>query len=108
MLRRKSKSKPVAVRRHHDRVASLPCMVSGKQPVTLHHVTGFADRAGRFSRDDWLVVPLAPQFHLIQHGPKTSVEALGHKGFFMLYGIDLLAEAVRLRDESLALERRAA
>jgi hypothetical protein len=103
-LRAKPKYKPVAVQRHHDRVAALGCLVSG-QPATLHHVTGYADRPGRFTRDDWLVVPLAPEYHLIQHGPKTSVEALGHQGFFLKYGIDLLAVAMRLSDES---QRRAA
>ena len=55
---------------------------------------------GRFSRSHRLVVPLAPEYHLIQHGPKSSVEALGHRGFFITYGIDLLAEAERLWAES--------
>lgn len=85
------------------RVAGLPCLVSGKRPVTLHHVTGYADRIGRFSRSHRLVVPLAPEYHLIQHGPKSSVEALGHRGFFTLYGVDLLAEARWLEQESIAL-----
>lgn len=107
-LRAKRKSKPVAAQRHHARVGSLPCLVSGQYGVTLHHVTAYADRAGRFSRDDWLVVPLAPEYHLIQCGPKTSVEALGHQGFFLKYGVDLLAEAERLRDWSLEQEARAA
>jgi hypothetical protein len=106
-LRAKGKHKPAAIKRHHDRVAALGCLVCGG-PATLHHVSGYADKAGRFSRDDWLVVPLAPQFHLIQHGPHWSVEALGHQGFFRIHGIDLLAEAIRLRDESMAMERRAA
>ncbi len=83
-----------------DRVAGLPCLVSGRQPVTLHHVTGYADRIGRFSRSHKLVVPLAPEYHLIQHGPKMSVEALGHRGFYQEWGIDLLAEAQRLWAES--------
>lgn len=82
------------------RVAGLPCLVSGKRPATLHHVTGYADRMGRFTRSHRLVVPLAPEYHLIQHGPKISVEALGHRGFFIAYGIDLLAEAERLWAES--------
>lgn len=90
--------KPVAVRRYHDWVASLPCLVSGRLGVTLHHVTGYADKPGRFARDEWLVVPLAPEFHLIQHGSRTSVEALGHQGFFEAYGIDLYAEAMKLAD----------
>lgn len=83
-----------------DKVAQLPCLVSGKRPVTLHHVTGYADRMGRFSRSHMLVVPLAPEYHLIQHGPRMSVEALGHQGFYHEWGIDLLAEAERLRAES--------
>ena len=82
------------------RVAGLPCLVSGRRPVTLHHVTGYADRMGRFSRSHRLVVPLAPEYHLIQHGPKISVEALGHRGFYQEWGIDLLAEAERLWAES--------
>lgn len=90
------------------RVAELPCLVSGRQPVTLHHVTAHADRMGRFTKTDRLVVPLAPEYHLIQHGPKISVEALGHRGFYQEWGIDLYAEAVRLWEETLALERRVA
>lgn len=88
---------------HMDRVAGLPCIVSGVSPVTLHHVTGYADRMGRFSRSHRLIVPLAPPYHLIQHGPKMSVEALGHQGFFQEWGIDLLAEARWLEQESIAL-----
>ncbi len=95
----KSRYKPVAIQRHHDRVAALGCIISGK-PATLHHVTGYADRPGRFTRDEWLVVPLAPEYHLIQFGPKSSVEALGHQGFFLTYGIDLHVEAMRLAEES--------
>lgn len=48
---------------------------------------------------------------MIRARPKTrtaaeSVEALGHRGFFQEGGIDLLAEAERLWDES--QERRTA
>lgn len=98
-LRARRKSVPAAEKAHIARVASLPCLVSG-EPATVHHVTGYADRAGRFARSDRRVVPLAPRFHLIQWGPKTSVEALGHRGFFITYGIDLLAEADRLWAET--------
>ena len=91
-----------AERRHMDWVASLPCLVSGNRPVTLHHVTAYADKPGRFARSHRLIVPLAPEYHLIQHGPKISVEALGHRGFFFEWGIDLLKEAKRL--ESMSME----
>jgi len=92
-----------AEKAHIARVAGMPCLVSGRRPVTVHHVTGYADRMGRFARSHRLVVPLAAEYHLIQHGPKTSVEALGHRGFFDTYGIDLLAEARRLEAESVEL-----
>lgn len=94
--------KSAAERRHHDRVAALGCLVSGR-PATLHHCTGYADRMGRFTRSHRLVVPLAPEYHLIQHGPAMSVEALGHRGFYQEHGIDLYAEAQRLEAESIAL-----
>jgi len=86
-----------------DRVSQLPCLVSGQTPVTLHHVTGYADRMGRFSRSHRLIVPLAPEYHLIQHGPYGSVEALGHRGFYQEWGIDLHREARRLEAESVKL-----
>jgi hypothetical protein len=97
-------------KRHMARVAGLPCLVSGRRPVTLHHVTGYADRMGRFSRSHRLVVPLAPEYHLIQHDPhqQLSVEALGHRGFYQEWGIDLLKVAERLWAETEAAERKAA
>ncbi len=102
-LRRKSTYKPVAVREHHDRVASLGCLVCGA-PATIHHVSGYADRPGRITRDDWLVVPLCPPHHQIVfdplHNAPQSVEALGHQGFYQEWGIDLYAEAMRLAEES--------
>ena len=103
-LRRKSKPPPTAEEALHlARVAEMPCLVSGK-PATVHHVTGYADRMGRFTRSHRLVVPLAPEYHQKVHDPKasdpTSVEGLSHQGFFTKYGIDLKAEAERLWRES--------
>lgn len=72
-------------------------------PVTLHHVTGYARKPGRFSRSHRLVVPLLARYHLIQHGPHESVERLGHRGFFKRFGVDLLKEARRLEYESIEL-----
>ena len=89
--------------RHIKRVRAMPCLVSGKA-ATVHHVTGYADRPGRFGRSHRLVVPLAPEYHQKVRDPKASdpisVEGLGHRGFFRKYGIDLLAEAERLWGES--------
>lgn len=102
-LRVKSHYKPVAVQRHHDRVAEHGCLVCGA-PATVHHVTGYADKPGRFGRDDWLVTPLCPVHHQKVFDPfnsmPQSVEALGHRGFYQEHGIDLLAEAMRLADET--------
>lgn len=94
---RHKKAKPAELRVYHEWVAAQGCLISG-QDATVHHVTGYADRMGRFTRDDWLVVPLAPQYHLIQHGPHQSVEAVGHRGFYVMHGVDLLEEAKALRD----------
>ena len=91
----------VQERAHMDWVASLPCLVCKDYGVTLHHVTGYARKAGRITRSHRLVVPLKPEYHLIQHGPKMSVEALGHQGFFREWGLDLLAEAERLEQMSI-------
>jgi hypothetical protein len=90
-----------AERAHMDRVAQMPCLVwLCKSPATVHHVTGYADRMGRVSRSHQRVVPLCPRHHQIQHGPRFSVEALGHRGFYRQYGIDLMAEAEKLWDAS--------
>lgn len=80
---------------HLAYVASLPCLVSGERPVQVHHVTA-SIHGGKISRSHKRIVPLAPRFHQIQFGPRESVEALGHGGFYRTYGIDLLAVAERL------------
>jgi hypothetical protein len=99
-LKRKASDKPNAAERlHMERIAGLPCLVSGRHPVTLHHPTA-SIHGGRLPRSHSLVVPLAPELHLIQHGPHYSVEALGHRGFYLHHGIDLLAEAELLKLES--------
>lgn len=84
---------------HMGMVASLPCLVC-RGRSTVHHVTGYADRIGRIPRSHQRVVPLCNVHHQIIWGPRESVEALGHRGFFYTYGIDLYAEACRLWEES--------
>lgn len=95
-LRAKPKYKPVELKRYHDWIASLGCLVCGS-PATVHHVTGYADRPGRVSRDHWVVVPLCPAHHQHDYG-KFSVERLGHQGFYEHWGINLYEEALRLAD----------
>ena len=89
-------------KRHIERVRKLPCLVCGVQPVTLHHVS--SDGTKRIARSHKLVTPLCARHHLIQHGPKESVEALGHAGFYREHWIHLLVEAERLWAETEALE----
>lgn len=91
-----------AERAHYDYVASRPCLACGSRPVELHHVTAYADRPGRLSRRNDRVVPLCARHHRCGAigGNRDSVEALSHRGFFTRYGIDLMAEAERLWNES--------
>lgn len=91
----KSRRKPTTAveRRHLDRVASMGCLVC-EMPSTVHHVT--SDGFQRLTRTHRRVVPLCPRHHMIQFGPRESVEALGHAGFTATYGIDLLAVADQL------------
>jgi hypothetical protein len=100
-LRAKSHYKPVDVQRFHDWAAQCGCLVCGAE-ATLHHVTGYATKPGRFSRDHWLVVPLCPPHHQKVFDPSASdpisVEGLGHQGFYEKYGIDLLATAMQLAE----------
>lgn len=101
-MKPKAAAPTAAERAHWSRVAALGCLVSG-EPATLHHPTAWGDRRGRLAREHSLVVPLAPRFHLIQHGPRESVEALGHQGFYATYGICLRSVAEMLREESRAM-----
>lgn len=96
-------------KRHWNRVAQLGCLVCGA-PAELHHCTGHADRMGRVSRRHDRVVPLCPAHHRVGAvgGFHYSVEALGHRGFYEEFGIDLMARAETLWDETVELERRAA
>jgi hypothetical protein len=96
-IRSRRKPASAADKRHMARVAAMPCLVCGGQS-TVHHVT--SDGNQRIARSHRRVVPLCPKHHMIQHGPRESVEALGHAGFTLTYGIDLLAEADRLWREA--------
>lgn len=79
-----------------ERVAAMGCLVCGS-PATIHHVS--SDGYQRITRSNTLIAPLCPRHHQIQHGPRESVEALGHGGFTDTYGIDLLAWAKQAWDE---------
>lgn len=99
------KAPTAAEKKHMDRVRRMPCLVCGGRS-TVHHVTAYADRMGRLPRSHQRVVPLCGVHHQIIWGPRESVEALGHRGFFHTYGIDLMAVSERLWAET--TERKAA
>lgn len=91
--------KPTAAdRAHFGKVTEKGCLVCGG-PATIHHVTA-SIHGGRLTRRHDRVVPLCPMHHQAVHDPyvnrPVSVERLGHRGFWKLHGIDLLAEAERL------------
>lgn len=81
-------------KRHMENVAGMGCCVCGAH-ATVHHVTA-SIHGGRITRSHQRVTPLCPMHHQIQWGPRTSVEALSHRGFFAEYGIDLLTLAEML------------
>jgi hypothetical protein len=70
-------------------MARQPCMISGRR-ATVHHVR----RCGE-GKDDRRTLPLAPEYHLIQHRPRTSIEALGKRKFEARYSVDLEASIKR-------------
>lgn len=87
-----------AQRDRWDDIAQLGCLVCGR-PATIHHVTA-SIHGGRLTKRHDRVVPLCPIHHQKVYDPfhndPQSVEALGHRGFYRKFGIDLLAEAERL------------
>lgn len=102
-MKPKAGAEPTAKQKAHmARVAQLPCVKCGAWPVQVHHVTASSYVMGRLPKNDELVVPLCPKHHKIEFGPRDSVEALGHRGFYRKHKIDLLAEAEFLRLESIA------
>ena len=102
-MKRKAGDKPNAEERAHmDRVSKLSCLVCGAWPVEVHHVTAKIE-GGHIGRHHNRVVPLCGPHHNIQDGPLESVHALSHRGFWLRYGIDLLAKADDLWAESIGL-----
>jgi hypothetical protein len=77
-----------------------------EQRGDVHHVT--SDGFQRITRSHARVIPLCPRHHLIQHGPRESIEALGHAGFAATYQIAPLAFADALWAISMDAERFAA
>lgn len=87
-----------ADRERWDVIVQRGCLVCGRA-ATVHHVTA-SIHGGRLTKRHDRVVPLCPVHHQKVYDPfhndPQSVEALGHRGFYQKFGIDLLAEAERL------------
>lgn len=100
-LKPKRKKAPTAAEaRHMDRIARMGCLVCGA-PATVHHISA-SIHGGRVTRSNKRTAPLCPVHHQIQWGPKESVEALSHAGFYREYGIDLLDWADKEWEKSCA------
>jgi hypothetical protein len=83
--------KPAAHKRHHERIAAMPCIACSSWPVEVHHV--IYDGSARITRDHRLVLPLCPRCH--RTGP-TAVHVIGSAAWNELHGIDQLALATSL------------
>ena len=69
-------------------MAAQPCLISGRR-ATVHHV-----RFCGSPKDDRRTLPLAPEYHMIQQGPRTSIEALGKAKFERRYKVNIEAAIV--------------
>lgn len=67
---------------HAGRLASLGCVICGKQ-ATIHH-----ERRYGAPTDHKLIVPLCPSHHQIQWG-KESLEYMGHEKFEKMFHMEL-------------------
>lgn len=56
----------LAEKKHMSRVAELPCVVCGAEPVEVHHILDGRTPGRRSS--DWLTLPVCPEHHRGTHG----------------------------------------
>lgn len=91
-----AKAKSADEKRHMDRVAKMPCLVTGcNNGVQVHHVV--SDGLKRITKTHKRVVPLCSMHHA--DGPQ-AVHRIGHARFTEIFGIDLLAMADQLWEAS--------
>lgn len=94
-MKRKKTVKLAAEKRHHDRIAQLPCCVCGRHGVQVHHV--ISDGYKRITRDHRFVLPLCPAHH--NDGP-DAVHRHDAAVWNARHGIDQLRLAETLWEES--------
>lgn len=101
---------PVERKAHFARVAQYPCWVSGHYPVTIAHCHGGSVLEAGFKRgmakkpSDWLVLPIAFEYHLGRNG----MDVIGIKEWEAHFGrqVDMLEEfGRRLKLDLFALAR---
>jgi hypothetical protein len=84
---------------HLARIGAMPCVVTGKPGIVLHHVMKCPGKKTR--RDHRFVVPLIPELHNMGD---RSVHMLGSEDAFKReHGIDLASWAVREWERTVAL-----
>lgn len=102
-MKSKAVSKTALEKRHLERIAGLPCIVSGKRPVVVHHLMIAPGKERR--RDHRWVVPLVNDLH--RNDAKDSVHGLGTEAKFEAHhrlkrGF-LIEQAARLWEETCEL-----
>lgn len=70
-------------------IASQPGLIDGGV-ATVHHVRRFGE-----PKNDRRTIPLEAKYHLIQFGPKDSIEAIGKEEFEFRHGISLENEILK-------------
>lgn len=81
-----------AERKHMDAVASLPCLICGATPVSLHHVRRYGE-----TRKHSKVVPLC----YTHHQGTAGIHTLGKREFerlFMTQDVMLALTELRLKE----------
>lgn len=68
-------------------VATLPCCVSGRGGVTVHHIVGHGLKAIGGKTHDLLAIPLAADLHLPNY--PDGLHTLGHKAWEARFGSQL-------------------
>lgn len=100
----KKKSKRI-IRSRRDLIGRLPCIVSGRRPVVLHHCSGGSMKtigvhaAMAMKVHDRYIIPLHPDFHTGDYG----IHTLGVETWEKKFGtqLRLLSRVEELLNESL-------
>ena len=64
-------------KRHIERIAAMPCLVTGKTPVVVHHLMKCPGKQRR--RDHRFVIPIIPELHNMR---PESIHGLGSEEKF--------------------------